>query len=297
LNYVQNSSPITFGELASNFLAIRQDVWRSQSHYGSIKLLLERYAAPLADMLVSDITPDHIEAAVRAAKQRPRTLGAIRCVFNLAMSRGYRTDNPADHRIMKERFPNGRKLPNNFKAMHFTGVPDFMQRLKAEQPRVLSASAIAFLVLTAARAQEVARMQWQEVNLEAKVWTIPAERTKTGQEHRVPLSNQAVELLEQNTPWNGQRTGPVWRSRRGRPISTKAMYLYLTRRMKVPVTIHGFRASFSSWCYDVLDAPEELVEKCLGHQFGKIVSAYRRTDALERRRVIMQAWAQFCSGS
>jgi integrase len=300
--------PVTFGELAHALIAILQPGWRSRSHHEAVNLLLLRYAAPLANKYIDEITADDVEACVRASPQQDRLLRAIREVFKLAISRGLRFDNPASHDIMKYRIRNGKKTTVNFKAMPYTEVSAFIQRLRPLQPTILSTRVIEFLILTACREDEAAGMLWSEVNFETKVWTISAERTKTEHDHRVPLSNRAVELLKHQPRYDfralralGEKyhqlfSDCVWSTYPGTSIGAKALYLQLTRYMKVPYTIHGFRASFSSWCYDEKHYPEELVEKCLAHQSSKVISAYRRTDALERRREIMEKWADYCGG-
>jgi integrase len=250
-------------------------------------------------MNVKDITPDDVKSVVRTSPQPNCIFQAIRQAFEFAIWEGYCTDNPAHPRIMRYL---GKRPTTHFKAMDYSAIPAFMQQLRARQrPGVLGPSAIEFLVLTAARANEVAAMTWDEVNFNASTWTIPATRTKTGREHRVPLSSRPMELLgAQSCALSTQphvlstQNPTVWLSYTGRPITPKCMYHYLTRYMGVRVTIHGFRASFSSWCYDKMDFPEELVEKCLSHQTTKVISAYRRTDALERRRAIMEVWADYC---
>jgi integrase len=288
-------TPISFAALATEYITINsEERWRSASHIGAIKMLLLKYAASLANKFVDEITADDVEAAVRKAPQRKRTLRAIWQVFNLAISKGRCMSNPADARIMKCRFPVSRNGTRHHKAADYTEVPVVMQRLEL-QKRARSAPVIMFLILTACRASEVCKMRWEEINWETKTWTIPGSRTKMGHNHRVPLSEPALELLRQRIRQPGP--GYVWCNRRGKPIGSKAIYLYLTRYMKVDATIHGFRATFSSWCYDKMDFPAELVEKCLAHYPGEVVGAYRRTDALERRREIMEKWAAFCCKS
>jgi integrase len=118
---------------------------------------------------------------------------------------------------------------------------------------------------------------------------------KSDHNHQVPLSERALELLKLQCKLPG--AGYVWTTYNG-AITPKATYLYLVRYMGITnATLHGFRASFSSWAYDQMDFPEKLVEKCLAHQSTKVISAYRRTDALERRRAIMEAWADYCCGT
>ena len=145
-------------------------------------------------------------------------------------------------------------------------------------------------------------MKWREVDLANQVWTIPAERTKTNQEHRVPLSDRAVELLTKQCQGALGRLSAklvyVWTNRRDQGhISTKALYVYLIRSMKVPVTIHGFRSTFRDWAGNETSFDRVTCELALGHQAGDATElAYRRSDALAKRRALMDAWASYCEG-
>jgi integrase len=256
-----------------------------------MEMLLHEYAGALATKDVRTITADDVEAAVRKAPQRRRTLRAIRQVLYLAISRNLCTTNPADPNIMKYRLPI-KQEEQPHAAMDYTELPAFFQRLRSQPAHVRSARVVQFLILTAARSGEVTDMRWSELNRETKVWTIPPneDRTnKTNRGHRVPLAEQAMALLNQQSH-DGDY---VWGNRFDKPIGPKAPYRYLTRYLGIPLTIHGFRSSFSSWCFDQ-GIPEELTEKCLSHKPNRLVGAYRRSDALELRREIMEKWTDFC---
>jgi integrase len=290
---------ITFAEMASAYIAAKRPGWRSESHYKTIRFLLNTYASSLATKHVSTITADDVEAAVRivcnrAPAQGKRALGAIRQVFDYAIAMGHRTaNNPADWRIMKYRFPNGPR-GRHYTAMDYAHVPAFMKRLHRAQKRdwVLSPYAIEFLILTACRANEVAKMRWDEIDWEQKVWTVPASRTKTAREHRVPLVDRALVLLKQQL--HVSKGDHVWKNHKGRPIDGHALYVYL-RRMEVPVTIHGFRSSFRDWAGNETNFDRVTYELALAHRAGDATElAYRRSDALAKRRALMDAWSQFC---
>jgi integrase len=132
--------------------------------------------------------------------------------------------------------------------------------------------------------------RWDEINMAAKVWTIPAGRMKAGREHRVPLSGRAIEILEKlnETRWS-DLVFPG--RRRGRPLSNPS----LARLCRAGATVHGFRSAFRDWCGEETSFPREIAEQALAHSTGGAVEqAYRRGDALEKRRALMEAWAQFC---
>jgi integrase len=285
------AAQITFAELASAYIETMCHGWRSRSHYEAVCYLLE---TSLATKDIREITPDDVESAVISASQRDRRLRTIRGVFDFAISRGIRMDNPADHKIMRYRLPNGRKSTAHYRAMPYEELPVFVSLLRTKQlPGVLSPYVIEFLILTACRANEVAAMRLEEINWQQRTWTIPAYRTKTQHSHRVPLSARATELLKQQCRL--PIPGAVWLSRAGQPIGAKALYLYLTRYMHVPYTIHGFRSSFRNWCAEQTNYDFNLCEMCLAHTVANAtVRAYLRSDMLEKRREIMNQWAAFC---
>jgi integrase len=184
--------------------------------------------------------------------------------------------------------------------MPYVDVPEFIKRLRIRQTRATSAVALEFLILTATRSGEVLGAQWSEFDLEKRIWTIPATRMKTKREHRVPLSDRAMELLvrqkEYSTSDQYVFTGYNTKYNRVR-LDNKSMRMLLWT-MGVQVTVHGFRSSFRSWSAEQTHFDFYLLELCLAHAVGsEVVRAYLRGDALEKRRVIMEAWAQYVNGS
>jgi integrase len=176
--------------------------------------------------------------------------------------------------------------------MAYERVPVFIGELR--QCESVVALALEFCILTAARSGEVLGARWSEIDLDKKIWTVPANRMKAGREHRVPLSERPVAILKQLVEI---RTGDFVfpGQRKERPLSKKAMELVL-KRMKIEnATVHGFRSSFRDWCGNETHFPREVVETALAHAIGSEVErAYRRSDALEKRRELMQAWANYC---
>ncbi|MGJ0426214.1 tyrosine-type recombinase/integrase [Methylocystis sp.] len=152
-----------------------------------------------------------------------------------------------------------------------------------------------FAILTASRTGEVIGATWGEINLEEKVWTVPASRMKGGREHRVPLSDAAAAILKAQAE---RREGEfVFAGGNGRALSNMA-FLMLLRRMGLHVTAHGFRSSFRDWAGDCTHFPREVIEAALAHVVeSKVEAAYRRSDALEKRRELMEAWARFCASA
>ena len=175
--------------------------------------------------------------------------------------------------------------------MAFDDVLEFIGKLRERE--AVAALALEFLILTAARSGEVLGARWAEFNLDGKVWTVPASRMKAGIEHRVPLSSRALAILEAIA---AARTGEfVFAGQKhGKPLSGTALGMVL-RRMKVDgATVHGMRSSFSDWASETTLFQRETVEQCLAHVVGSAVErSYRRGDILEKRRIILEAWAQF----
>jgi integrase len=176
--------------------------------------------------------------------------------------------------------------------MPFEDLPDFMTQLRGREGQ--AARALELLILTASRTSEILEATWPEFDLDAALWTIPAARMKAGKVHRVPLSEPAVKLLK-SLSCTSQFVFPG--AKADKPLSNMALAMVL-RRMQIPdATVHGFRSSFRDWAGDVAHAPREIAEAALAHQVGSEVErAYRRGDALERRRDLMNDWAAFLSG-
>ena len=161
----------------------------------------------------------------------------------------------------------------------------------------MAARALELTILTAARSGEVFGATWAEIDLDAALWTVPAARMKAGREHRVPLSAPAVGLLRAVEPLRGEGDWVFPGQRAGRPLSTMAMDMML-RRMGSEVTVHGFRSTFRDWVGELTDHPREVAEAALAHRVGDATErAYRRGDALEKRRALMSDWATYCGSS
>lgn len=175
--------------------------------------------------------------------------------------------------------------------MAYEDVSSFVGELRRSQAP--AALALEFCILTAARSGEVLGARWSEIDFERKIWTVPANRMKAGREHRVPLSNRATAILKQLATRDSEFAFPG--QRRGRPLSNMAMEMVL-RRMKIEgATVHGFRSSFRDWAGNETNFLRETTETALSHIIGdKAEQAYRRSDALEKRRKLMEAWAGFC---
>jgi integrase len=188
--------------------------------------------------------------------------------------------------------------------MAYKEVPAFMVRLRKSEG--MGAKALEFTILTVARSGEALGARWEEIDFDHNLWNVPANRMKAGEAHTVPLSAPAIALLEKlreirmgdfifSAP---PRHGNKEDAKHGRPLSDMAMIMML-RRMKLnDISVHGFRSSFRDWCGDATTFPREVAEAALAHKVGNEVErAYRRSDALEKRRKLMQAWAYYVAAS
>ena len=294
---------VTFGEFADELIAGLQSQWRNDKHKAQWAMTLREYAAPLRPLTLDAITTERVLAVLQPiwttkAETASRLRGRIERVLDAAKARGLRSgENPARWRgHLDHLLPKRQKLTRgHHAALPYSKLPAFIAELR--ERRALAGRALEFLVLTAARTSEVLGARWSEIDAEAKVWTIPAERMKAGREHRVPLSIRALELLgDGGKPGELVFPGAV----AGSPLSSGAMERVLDRMgygagAEAPgYTVHGFRSAFRDWCGEASTFPRELAEAALAHTVGdETERAYRRGDALEKRRKLMDAWARY----
>ena len=235
----------------------------------------------------------------RAPETASRLRGRIEQILDAAKARGFigrNEANPARWRgHLDKLLPKRAKLTRgHHSAMPYGELPAFVASLR-EHPTT-AARALEFCILTAARSGEALAARWEEIDFAGKVWTVPPARTKAAREHRVPLSDRALAILAEMKA--GRAGDYVFSGRRpGRPLSGMAFEMLL-RRIKSPCTAHGFRSSFRDWCGNETHFPRELAEHALAHVIGdKAEQAYRRSDALARRRELMDAWARHCEAA
>ena len=293
----ERSASTTFAQVCEGWITTHKPGWRSNSQLRSAKLLLFTHGKMLSDLPIASISVDTLQSALtslwdRAPNQARRTPAMWARVFDYAKAKGFRVgDNPAGWRGCHEyRFARLRSTGRHYTAMPYEEVPNFIRLLRIRKAK--SAIAMEFCILTACRTGEVLNAQWSEFDFENRIWTIPMTRTKTAREHRVPLSDAAMELLLRQKLNSTSTFVFTFDSRRA--LSPKSMILLL-RKMNKEATVHGFRSSFRDYCGNETEFSREHVEECLAHQVGNNVErAYRRSDALEKRRVIMNAWADYC---
>src|SRR5262245_2427161 len=224
-----------------------------------------------------------------------RVRGRIEVILDWATVRGFRQgDNPARWRgHLDKLLPARSKVRKvvNHAALPYGEVGAFMADLREREG--IAARALEFTILTATRTGEVLRAAWSEIDFQARVWTVPAGRMKGGREHRVPLSGAALAPLKRMHEL--RENSFVFPGGRRAMMSNMAMDMLL-RRMGRNVTVHGFRSTFRDWVAEQTNFPKEVAEAALAHVVGdKVEAAYRRGDLFEKRRRLMNAWAEYCT--
>lgn len=291
----------TFGAVADALIEAKQPEWRNAKHAAQWGMTLREYAKPLRNIPVDQIeTSDILKALKPLWQAKPETAsrlrGRIEHVLDSARAQGFIPEdrsNPARWRgHLDKLLPKAGKLSRgHHAAMAYRDVPAFLKALRAREGA--AALALEFTVLTAARTGEVVAAQWDEIDLQKKVWTVPANRMKAAREHRVPLSDPAIVILERML--EVRASDFVFASKSGeKGLSNMAMTMALRREKAEGATVHGFRSSFRDWVGNETSFSREVAEAALAHVVGdKAEQAYRRSDALEKRRALMSAWANY----
>jgi len=291
----------TFQEVAQQVHIDRMPTWKNAKHGQQWINTLRDYAFPKIGrmpidsidqpevlMCLSPIWTDKHETARRLAQR-------IKTVLDVAKSKGMRSgENPVTAIKDAKVLPKVTAKPKHHKAMRWQDVPAFYASLQTRN--AMAAKALMFTCLSGSRTGEVLGMRWEELDIEARVWTCPEERMKTGSAHRVPLTGEMLAIIE---PLREMVSEVVFEGlKRHKPLSNMSM-LMLLRRMEVEgVTVHGFRSTFRDWASEVANAPREVAELSLAHQVGSDVErAYARSDLLEKRRNLMDRWSHFVSSS
>ena len=288
----------TFAEAVENVIAVHRAGWNVGGRQEKLwRSSLRDYAMPklggrpvnrihTADVMAV-LLPIWNEKRVTAQRVRRRISGVMRW----AVAQGYREDNPAGEAIGAVLPKNGVR-PRHHPALPYADVAGAIETVRRSGAYPATVLAFEFLVLTACRSGEVRGALWEEMDIEAREWRIPAERMKTDREHRVPLSTGALAVLREARAFaTGWET--VFPSARGGPLSEVAISK-LVRELKIGAVPHGFRSSFRDWAAECSDAPREVCELALAHvNTNAIEAAYRRTDLFERRRALMEQWGEF----
>jgi len=289
----------TFRECAESYIASHEAGWRDpRSHKQWVRSLVSYVYPRLGDLPVAAIDTALVLAALEPIwKTKPETAsrvrGRIESILDWAKARGYRDgENPArwrghlDHLLPA---PNRVRRVKHFAALPYADLPALMAKLRDQQG--MPAAALEFLILTAARSNEVLSVRWNEID--GNMWTVPGERMKAGKPHRVPLSDRAVEVLV-SLPREGEF---IFIGARTDAASNPHQLKRVLQRMGYNnITVHGFRSTFRDWAAETTSYPNHVVEQALAHAIGNgVEAAYRRGDLFDKRRRLMDDWARFCS--
>jgi integrase len=309
----------TFEQAATEYYDSYSSEWKNASYRKKFLSSLRMYAFPKIGALpVSAIDTPLVLSVIEPiwkikTHTADRVRGRIENILDWAKARGYRSgDNPARWDQLKFAKLPAKPKSKKYKALSYKELPALVAELSHAEDAHVPPKALQFLILTAARSGEVIGARWPEIELRAvpvetmdddgtprtvmgPVWIIPAERMKEKKSHRVPLSDRAVEILKALPRESDSDDGFVFIGRRkNAPLGKNAFYKML-EAMKIEVTTHGFRSSFRDWAGEETNFPAGLAEVALSHAVGgKVQTTYQRGDLLEKRRVMMKAWAKYC---
>jgi integrase len=296
---------VSFDWCAEQFINSHKSGWRNAKHADQWAKTLKTYASPiLGDLSVAQIDTAHVMKILEPiwqekAETASRLRGRIESVLDWATVRKYRVgENPARWKgHLDKLLPASSKVrkTEHHPAQPWPKMAEFMTSVAKQEG--VAARAIEFVILTAARSGEVRGATWSEVDLDAAIWIVPADRMKSGKEHRVPLTAAAVRILR-----NVKELVPdnefIFPGMRGTPLSDMSLTAVLRRMDRRDITVHGFRSSFRDWAAEATTYPSDLVEMALAHTIGnKVEAAYRRGDMVEKRRHMMEEWAGHCEAA
>jgi len=293
----ESAAILSFEEAARKVHELHKPTWRNRKHARDFITSLETYAFPkLGRLKATDVTTADVLAVLmpiwtEKAETARRVRQRIGTVMKWTVAQGWRQDNPAEN--ISQALPKVAKQPQHRKSLPYAEVAGCIETVRTSGARPATKLAIEFLILTAARSGEVREARWDEIDLKAGVWELPAVRMKMKRPHRVPLSQQAVDVLvKARTMEDG--SGLVFPGTKpGRPLSDMTLSK-LVKELGFDADVHGFRTSFRTWSQECTSVPREVAEAALAHLSGDAVErAYARSDLFEKRRDLMDQWAQF----
>lgn len=288
----------TFREAAKTVHEEHQKAWKNGKHQKQWLATLKTYAFPsIGSLRVDQIEGPQIRDLLAPIwLTKPETARRVRqritTILDWACAKGFR-ETEAPLRSISRGLPRQPKKDRHFAAMAYADVPAFLADLRKRE--VVGRLALEALILTAARSGEIRGASWSEVDLNAGLWTLPAERMKMGRPHVVPLSSQAVSVFERALNYRVEASDLVFPGQAlTKPLSDMTL-LKILRDQNLGVTVHGFRSALRDWVAEQTDYPGEVAEAALAHVVSnKVEAAYRRTDFLDKRRELMGAWGWFC---
>jgi integrase len=294
----QNIIP-TFEAAALKVHTEHKAAWKNSKHQAQWIRTLEVYVFPIiGDRLVSDIEGPAIRDLLAPIwLSKPETARRVRqrigTVLDWAYAKGYRTTE-APMRSLAKGLPRQPRKSGHFEAMPFADIPTFVASLRERMS--VGRLALEFVILTATRSGEVRGCCWSEIDLNKKLWTIPASRMKTGKVHVVPLCDAAIDGLKRAEIFRTPLSDLVFPGQNPKSALSDMTLLKILRDRQLGVTVHGFRSSFRDWVAEETNYAGEIAEAALAHAIpNKVEAAYKRTDFLEKRKALMADWGNFCS--
>lgn len=296
------AAAVTFDSVAADYIAAHRPGWKNAKHAQQWENTLKTYASPVIGKLApGDVTTAHVLEVLKPiwtekTETASRVRNRIELVLDAAKARGLREgENPARWRgHLDKLLPRREKVQavKHHTALPYPQLPAFMALLTGDD---MTTKAMQMTILTACRTSEVLGATWDEIDLQARIWTIPANRMKARKEHRVPLADAVLALLESLPRIEGNpHLFPGMKA--GKPLSNMAMLMGLRRMGRDDLTMHGFRSTFRDWAGECTPHPRDVCEQALAHSLGNDVeAAYRRGDLLEKRRALMNDWAAYCT--
>jgi integrase len=299
---VEAARSMTFAQCAKAYIDSHAVGWRNAKHAQQWTNTLATYvypefgSVPVGDVDVAMVIRVLEPIWTTKPETASRVRGRIEAVLDWAKARGFRAgENPARWRgHLSNLLPSSSKVQavKHHPALPYAEIGAFMADLRGREGA--AADALEFLILTVARTGEVIGARWPEVDFAARMWTVPAARMKGGREHRVPLTSAAMSVLKRVQKEDKQFLFPGTKA--GQGLSNMALLKVLERMGRGDLTSHGFRATFKTWATERTNFPRELVEAALAHVLDdKTEAAYQRGDMLQKRRRLMDAWADFCA--
>jgi integrase len=311
---LERARGVSFKSAAEQFIDAHRAGWKSAKHAAQWGATLSTYVygifgdAAIADVDVA-VVMKVLEQSMSAEKGKPagtlwtarpetasRIRGRVESILDWATARGFRRgDNPARWKgHLENLLPKRSKVAKveHHPALPYSEAGAFIAQLRQQQG--MAAEALEFTILCASRTGEVIGAKLREIDVDAKVWTVPGERMKAGKEHKIPLSDAALLIAKRRVDAGGEYLFPG--DKKSKPLSNMAMLKLLERMERDDVTVHGFRSTFRDWAAERTNFPREVAEMALAHVIeDKVEAAYRRGDLFEKRRQLMRAWAEWCS--
>lgn len=288
---------MTFAEAARTVHDLHKPTWRNVKHAAQFISTLETYAFPaMGNTRMTEVTSSDVLAALTPIwLEKPETARRVKqrigTVMKWGIAKGWRKDNPVD--TIGKALPKQTAAKQHRKALEYAEVAGCLAKINASGAGISTKLCLEFLVLTCARSGEAREATWAEIDMDKKVWTIPADRMKAKRPHRVPLPSRAMAILAEAQGITDGSDLVFPGTRKGKPLSDMTLSK-LVKEQGFDVDIHGFRTSFRTWAQERTNFPREMAEAALAHLSGDATErAYARSDLFEKRRKMMNAWAAF----